>query len=234
MKTWNLQTAVPVVAVIEKLAPLYGCHVALTGGVLYKGGERKDLDILFYRVRQVEQIDIEGLFSALEMLGFDRPAGFGWLYKSSHQGRSVDIFFPEEQGGGVYGSEDLQLQVAIPCQMSQQPKHVPDPSDFLLKPHVGWAFKVGEEQMRDENIRLYKALESIGVTKLLNIDSKSPSYAQCGFSGTVDSEKANDLLPHNVDLTPQMVLLMLDRGNLCFGGEISMVDDRFSGVYYTD
>jgi len=36
-------------ALFESVAHKYGWHVALTGGSLYKKGERKDLDIVFYQ-----------------------------------------------------------------------------------------------------------------------------------------------------------------------------------------
>ena len=62
----NIISAVALCREIEKIAPNFGCHVALTGGCLYKDGARKDIDILFYRIRQVEKIDHEGLKQALQ------------------------------------------------------------------------------------------------------------------------------------------------------------------------
>ena len=100
----NLQKAVAICRIIETVAPEFGCHVALTGGCLYKVGERKDLDILFYRIRQVKTIDYDGLFVALEAVGFSKPEGFGWLFKSDFRGCAIDMFFPEELGGGEYDS----------------------------------------------------------------------------------------------------------------------------------
>ena len=93
---WLQRTAVTVCRAIEQVCPPFGCHVALTGGLLYKDGERKDLDILFYRIRQVPQINKEGLFAALVGIGFEDIQGFGWLHKAVYMGKSVDIFFPEE------------------------------------------------------------------------------------------------------------------------------------------
>lgn len=103
----NLDTAVDLCRTIEDGAHHYGCHIALTGGCLYKDGDRKDFDLLFYRIRQVEKIDQDGLFSYLERLGFSEPKGFGWIFKSEYKGIQVDIFFPEEQGGGDYKSEKI-------------------------------------------------------------------------------------------------------------------------------
>ena len=94
--------AVEICREIESGCPEHGCHVALTGGTLYKDGERKDLDILFYRIRQVENINYDGLFSFLISIGFSEPKGFGWIFKSKVDGINVDMFFPEEVGGEDY------------------------------------------------------------------------------------------------------------------------------------
>ena len=101
----DLEQAVRICRIIERASPEFGCHVALTGGCLYKDGERKDIDLLFYRVRQVKEIDYQGLFAALVKLGFELPNGFGWLFKSKYFGCPVDMFFPEEVGGGEYDPE---------------------------------------------------------------------------------------------------------------------------------
>lgn len=101
----NLEKAIVICKSIEAVSPSFGCHVALTGGCLYKQGERKDLDILFYRIRQVEKIDKDGLLNALGLLGFKDISGFGWIHKASVAGYSVDMFFPEEQQGEEYDPE---------------------------------------------------------------------------------------------------------------------------------
>lgn len=108
--TWNLQEALDLVPLIEAIAPRFGCHVAITGGVLYKIGERKDLDLLFYRIRQTPQIDAAGLFKALsEELDLNKESGRGWVFKALYHGKKIDMFFPEEitvEGEPAYG-EDL-------------------------------------------------------------------------------------------------------------------------------
>lgn len=98
----NLEKSIEICKIISTFSADYGCHVALTGGCLYKEGNRKDLDILFYRIRQVQTIDYEGLFSRLVEIGFTIPKGFGWLFKSTYLGCQIDMFFPEEVGGEVY------------------------------------------------------------------------------------------------------------------------------------
>lgn len=112
--TWNLKEAVNLVKKIESVCPQAGCHVALTGGCLYKGGERKDLDILFYRIRQSPEIDIEKLLMLLSSVGIEGANGSGWIYKASFKGKNIDMFFPEEQGGEVYQRipEELKSEIA--------------------------------------------------------------------------------------------------------------------------
>ena len=65
-KEWDLDEAITLAREVEKFCPAYGCHVALTGGCLYKPGLRKDCDILFYSIRG-EEINFEGLFDALKV-----------------------------------------------------------------------------------------------------------------------------------------------------------------------
>lgn len=96
---WTQQEAVELCRKIEAICPAFGCHVALTGGTLYKDGPRKDLDILFYRIRQRDAIDTDGLFSALRKIEIDRHKGFGWCHKAYFKGRNIDMFFPENEGG---------------------------------------------------------------------------------------------------------------------------------------
>lgn len=102
----NHEQAVNVCRILELVAPNFGAHVALTGGCLYKDGERKDIDVLFYRIRQEPQIDQDGLFSAMTTIGFLPPSGMGWCYKTKYNGISIDMFFPEEQGGEYNGGSD--------------------------------------------------------------------------------------------------------------------------------
>lgn len=104
---WTRDEAVALCRDIERICPGYGCHVALTGGTLYKDGERKDADILFYRIRQSPRIDVDGLFEALAQIGVERTSGFGWVIKATFQGKSIDCFFPEEDGD--YPTDDANL-----------------------------------------------------------------------------------------------------------------------------
>lgn len=48
MKTWNQKDAIDFCINAENYLRPKGYHVALTGGTLYKEGERKDLDLFIY------------------------------------------------------------------------------------------------------------------------------------------------------------------------------------------
>lgn len=63
-------------------------------------GPRKDCDVLFYRIRQVKQIDRESLFKDLENIGMHKKSGFGWCVKFEWRGLNVDAFFPENDVEG--------------------------------------------------------------------------------------------------------------------------------------
>ena len=105
---WTQQEAIALCFEIEQVCPKARCHVALTGGCLYKAGERKDLDILFYRIRQALDIDMEELWNLLKSIGIERLSGEGWCHKGSFQGKPIDFFFPEEDYG-VYEEEEITL-----------------------------------------------------------------------------------------------------------------------------
>lgn len=92
---WTREPAIALCRQIETMCPQFGCHVALTGGLLYKDGERKDADILFYRIRQVETIDVDGLMEALKAIGVRPLQDRGWVYKAHYLGQPIDFFFPE-------------------------------------------------------------------------------------------------------------------------------------------
>lgn len=93
---WDQKEAVELCKLIESGCTKYGCHVALTGGLLYKNGTRKDCDILFYCIRQVDNIEMHGLLSWLSSVGVESVAQKGWVIKAVYKGKSVDMFFPEE------------------------------------------------------------------------------------------------------------------------------------------
>lgn len=97
---WTTDEAIRLCVEIEAVCPAFGCHVALTGGTLYGVGARKDLDVVFYRVRQVAKVDVDGLFVALAKIGVLRETHREvWCIKATHAGRRIDCFFPEAPAG---------------------------------------------------------------------------------------------------------------------------------------
>ena len=79
----------------EKLEPL-GYFPALTGGLLYKEGNRKDIDIVIYRHRQkIESFEIIDITKALSEVGVKVNGYHGFVTKAEWKGFIVDIFNPE-------------------------------------------------------------------------------------------------------------------------------------------
>ena len=110
---WTLDEAVKFAVILEGLAPLHGAHVALTGGVLYREGTRKDVDFIFYRIRQKRKIRVVGLFADLATLGIKVTGDYGYVVKATYEGKDLDFMFPEGQNGdGDY--EPDALDVALP------------------------------------------------------------------------------------------------------------------------
>lgn len=112
MSGWTLAMAVDVCTQIEAICPQYGCHVGLTGGVLYKIGERKDLDVIFYKIRQEPTIRMIPLLPALyHEMGMRTKKNAYWCQKLEfaetwpYEGLKVDAFFPELFENGKYPNE---------------------------------------------------------------------------------------------------------------------------------
>lgn len=96
MSKWTQQEAIALCRLVERYCPVTGCHVALTGGCLYKDGERNDCDLIFYRIRQTPQINTQKLMELLQtQVGFDHITGGGWRYVGYYLGKKVDLLFPE-------------------------------------------------------------------------------------------------------------------------------------------
>lgn len=93
---WTHDEAIALCTLIEGGCAKYGCHVALTGGCLVKTGRRKDCDLVFYRIRHINQIDMLGLWRFLSGIGVTSVCGSGWRYVATYGGKPVDLLFPEE------------------------------------------------------------------------------------------------------------------------------------------
>lgn len=105
---WHQADAIALCRAVEAIAPNYGYHVALTGGLLYKDGPRKDCDLVLYRIRQ-EYPDREPLLSALGEIGLKAGRNCGFVHKASYHGRSVDLLFPDFEQDGDYGDRDDEV-----------------------------------------------------------------------------------------------------------------------------
>jgi len=106
---WTQTEAIRLCEIVEDICPAFGCHVALTGGLLYKYNpprSRKDCDLVLYRIRQVEKIDIDGLFAALAAVGIERkgdrikcePEVVPFVIKATYQGKAIDFLLPDASG----------------------------------------------------------------------------------------------------------------------------------------
>jgi hypothetical protein len=106
---WTLEEALKLVREIHQHCPDLGYHVALTGGLLYKDGPRKDLDLIFYHIREGDQrsgaISTE-MLGELEwkIKGFSISSDFGFVVKCYYNGKRIDCMFPEEEVGGYSGA----------------------------------------------------------------------------------------------------------------------------------
>jgi hypothetical protein len=112
---WTQADAVALCRAIEDVCPPSGCHVALTGGALYKDGPRKDADLLFYRIRQRPEIDMEALFAALGTVGVAVTFDYGWCVKATYEGKPLDLFFPERDGDDYPSSSAAKEEVGLLC-----------------------------------------------------------------------------------------------------------------------
>lgn len=95
---WTQKEAIALCTEIEQFCPQYGVHVALTGGLLYKTGPRKDCDILFYRIEpslRAGPLDLKGLLARLETIGFAQLVPHAQHVKGFYKHRIIDLMFPQ-------------------------------------------------------------------------------------------------------------------------------------------
>lgn len=74
----------------------HGYYPALTGGLLYKEGERKDIDIVIFRNRQaVSSFEMVDIAPMLHKVGLTDLKFFGFVTKAKWGSIEVDLFNPE-------------------------------------------------------------------------------------------------------------------------------------------
>jgi len=92
----------------SKLSPA-GYYPALTGGLLYKEGARKDIDVVIFRNRQdVTDFEMKDIECFLVEIGMSDFKYYGFVTKAIWNGFTVDLFNPEtqiESLENMYGSE---------------------------------------------------------------------------------------------------------------------------------
>jgi len=89
--SWTYEQARELCIAIEAIAPAYGYHVALTGGCLYKHGQRKDCDLVFYKHGTPDQMGFLTALASELSLG---SHGSGWRYVGQYKNKTVDLLFP--------------------------------------------------------------------------------------------------------------------------------------------
>ena len=100
---WTLEEAINLCRIIEGEVSNHGIHVALTGGVLYKGQSDHDVDLMFYPHCTCDGFEQATLEECLRKLGmFSRPETKIELFEYlgdrkflgswEHNGRRVDVF----------------------------------------------------------------------------------------------------------------------------------------------
>lgn len=99
----------------DVLEPL-GIFPALTGGLLYKGDCRKDIDIVLYTHRQnTAGIIWSHLTPVLAGIGITDIVTYGFVTKAHWDGHQIDIFNPElsvAEAEDAYGEEVLTREVS--------------------------------------------------------------------------------------------------------------------------
>lgn len=113
---WSLREAVELCKLLEVVVPEAGFHIALTGGLLYKEGRRKDCDLMFYQIRQVDP-NYEILWKYLTVAGVIRSPSYpenGWLVKATYRGKQVDCLFPNAGKKKKTGAANADCYKAAP------------------------------------------------------------------------------------------------------------------------
>jgi hypothetical protein len=93
------QEAIKLSVIIEQHVSQVGYHVALTGGCLYRNGDRKDADFILYPHKPDKTVDRDTIKQALGTAGFvdffetDIEYTNREILLSKFAGRRCDFFF---------------------------------------------------------------------------------------------------------------------------------------------
>lgn len=132
-RMWSRDEAFDLCRILESVCSKFGCHIGLTGGLLYKSGPRKDCDIIVYRAGQAdpteerppfaEEIDRNALISAVESAGLVLVKEYTRVVKFLADNKPVDLIFPECDGAYEVDAEedpDLSMENARDDKLLQQ------------------------------------------------------------------------------------------------------------------
>lgn len=134
MATWTQAEAIDLCRKVEPLLQPFGCHVALTGGLLYKDGPRKDCDLIIYRQGLdfgkergsfEDEVDRQRLLVALEEAGIRVIVEYIRVVKCQLSERTEDLkmldlifpemdgeYVPDEKGTALLDDPDLAMEEA--------------------------------------------------------------------------------------------------------------------------
>lgn len=94
----NLKLAIELCTKLyNKLEP-HGIFPALTGGTLYKEGERKDIDIVLYTKMETGEIIYYMLEDILAKVGVVHQRNFGRVIKCFYKNIAIDFILPQFEG----------------------------------------------------------------------------------------------------------------------------------------
>ncbi len=94
----NLELAIELCTKLyNNLSPI-GIFPALTGGTLYKEGERKDIDIVLYASDNGREICCDDVKVILINSGVFSIQNYGRVIKASYHGVAIDFILPEFEG----------------------------------------------------------------------------------------------------------------------------------------
>lgn len=95
---WTQEEALELAVVLESVLHPIGWHVALTGGCLYKEGQRKDADFIVYRNSPKVELKQSHVVYAIQKVHVTCVAVYTRVAKCLYKGKSVDIIIPEIDG----------------------------------------------------------------------------------------------------------------------------------------
>lgn len=104
----NQEKAIGICAKLYRVLGPLNFYPALTGGCLYKEGERKDCDIVIFRHRQAHtDFELKHLEPVLRLAGFTDFQHFGFVTKCMYLGCAVDLFNPETSLDDDYENDNV-------------------------------------------------------------------------------------------------------------------------------